>query len=118
MINDCEQLRNITKWRTRQPKQAAKLGNVINKLLENKISPLQAKFELIIELWNQLLPEELSQHCRITGISGGQLKVLVDSPSFASQLRWYSASLLEEIKHQCPQARIKNIQCIISHERP
>ncbi|MHC4157670.1 MAG: DciA family protein [Planctomycetota bacterium] len=118
MINDWEQLRNITRWRRRQPRQAVKLGNVINELVENRISPQQSKYMLITELWNELLPEELCRHCRITGISGGRLKVLVDSPSFASELRWHSAGLLEEIKQQCPQARIKDIQCIVGHERP
>lgn len=118
MISDLEQLRNITNWRKRHSRQAAKLGNVINELLETKISPLKSKYMLVTELWNELLPEELCQHCRITNISGGRLKVLVDSPSFASELRWHSAGLLEEIKRQCPQARIKDIQFIVGHERP
>ena len=113
MVKDGEQLRNIVKWRRRSPTRVVKLGNVLNELIENRVSPLQAKFELITEVWSQLLPAELRQHCKIASVSGGQLKVLVDSSSFANELRWCGPSLLEEIKRRCPQARIKNIQFII-----
>ncbi|UCE98596.1 MAG: DUF721 domain-containing protein [Planctomycetota bacterium] len=118
MLNDCEQLRDIAKWRRKHPAQAAKLSSVIQELLETKISPLQTKFTLISELWTELVPLELRQHCRIVGISGDRLKVFVDSPSFASELRWYSSSLIEQIKQQCPSARIKDIRYVVGRERP
>jgi len=128
MVNNYEQLRNIIKQRTGQltqltpPQRSSgqgltKLGNVINELLEKKISPLQGRLALITELWERLVPAELRQHCRIVGISGSLLNVLADSPSFASELRWYSQNILGEIKQQCPKARIKDIKCVIGQER-
>jgi len=117
MLSDSDQLRNIIKQRTRHPTQVTKLGDVMQELLENRILPLQIKFSLINELWDQLIPAELRQHCRIAGISGRRLKVLADSPSFASELRWHSQSLLKEIEQQCPKVGIKDIECVVGPER-
>jgi hypothetical protein len=99
------------KRRTRpESNKAVRLGDVLGELMEGQISPRQARFESIVDLWCQLLPVELRQHCEITDISGGRLKVLVDSPSYANELRWCSSQLLEELKQRCPRARIKEIK--------
>jgi len=114
MMDDSEQLRNIVKWRTKQkPDRVARLGDAIKQLMESQISPRQARFGPVAELWDQLLPAELHRHCKIVDMSGGQLKVLVDSPSYANELRWCGSELLEEIKQQCPRAKIKKIKFVV-----
>jgi predicted nucleic acid-binding Zn ribbon protein len=117
MLNSSDQLCNITRWRTKKPAEATKLGNVMQELLENRISPLQARLGLITELWERLIPAELRRHYRIAGVSGRVLKVLADSPSFASEMRWYSQNLLKQIREQCPRMGIKDIQCVVGQER-
>lgn len=117
MLSNSDQLRDIIKGRPAEPAQTTKLGNVISELVENRISPLHTKFGLITELWERIIPAELRQHCKIASISGARLKVLADSPSFASELRWYSQSLLKEIQQQCPKVRIKDIECVVGQER-
>jgi len=89
------------------------LGDVLSGLIENQISPQQARFRLIADAWGQLLPAELCQHCRIVGISGGRLNVLADSPSYMYELQLLSSELLKELAHGCPQARIKEIKFAI-----
>ncbi len=109
-----EQLRNIVKWRAKpRSNQPTILGDVVKQLIDERISPRQASFESITGLWHELLPADLYRHCRIADISGGQLKVLVDSPSYANELRWCGSELLEQIKKQCPQARIKKIKFVV-----
>jgi len=109
-----EQLRNIVKWRAKSDaNHPIRLGDAVKQLVEERISPRQAGFELIVGLWRELLPEGLHRHCRIAGISGGRLEVLVDSPLYANELRWCSSELLEQIKRQCPQARIEKIQFVV-----
>jgi hypothetical protein len=93
--------------------KAVRLGDVLGELMEGQISPRQARFESIVDLWCQLLPVELRRHCKIADISGGQLKVLVDSSSYANELRWCSSQLLEELGQRCPQARIKRIKVAV-----
>jgi len=107
MMDESKRLRNTVRHRT------ARLGDILSELMEQQISPQQARFGSIIELWSQLLPPELHRHCRIADISGGQLKVLVDSPSYMYELRLCSSALLGELQRQCPRARIRKIKFTI-----
>ena len=82
-MDEDEQLRSMTNWRTKpKPDRTVKLGEVIGELMEKRISPRHTMFGRIAEFWNQLLPTVLSSHCEIIDISGGCLKVLVDSQSY------------------------------------
>ena len=113
-MDESEQLRSILEWRTKQkPDRTARLGDTIKQLMENRISPQHARFGPIAQLWGQLLPEELYRHCELTDISGGQLKVLVDSPAYMYELRLCSSELLKELQRRCPKARIKKIKFVV-----
>ncbi len=92
---------------------AVRLGDVAKELMENRISPQQARFGSIPEIWNQLLPEELRRHCKIAGISAGRLKVLVDLPAYKYELQLCCSELLSELQQQCPRAHIKKIQFVV-----
>jgi predicted nucleic acid-binding Zn ribbon protein len=81
--------------------------------MEALVSPRRARFAPVAELWSRLLPEELSRHCQLADMSGGQLKVLVDSPSYMHELRLCSSELLGELQRRCPQARLKTIRFAI-----
>jgi len=111
-MDEAEQLRKIVKWRTkRRPnKTPPRLGDVVRQFMENQVSPQQARFGTIEDVWGGLLPAELRQHCEIAGISGGRLEVLVDSPSYMYELQLCSSELLGELQRQCPGARIKKIK--------
>jgi predicted nucleic acid-binding Zn ribbon protein len=114
MMNQDEQLRGAVKWQRKQyMDKAVRLGDVTRELMENRISPQQARFGPIAELWNQLLPAELCRHCKIAGISGGQLKVLVDLPAYMYELQLCSSELLTELRRQCPRAHIKKIKFVV-----
>lgn len=114
MMNEDQQLRSVVKRRKeRRMNGAARLGDITKELMENRISPQQAKFGSIPEIWNQLLPEELRRHCNIDGISGGRLKVLVDLPAYKYELQLCSSELLSELQQQCPRAHIKKIQFVV-----
>jgi predicted nucleic acid-binding Zn ribbon protein len=109
-----EQFYSAVQWqkKPRRP-EAVRLGDVTRELMENRISPQQARFGPIAELWNQLLPQELRRHCKIAGISGGQLKVLVDLPAYMYELQLCSSELLSEMQRQCPRANIKKIKFVV-----
>jgi predicted nucleic acid-binding Zn ribbon protein len=114
MVDGKKQLKNMVRWRSkRKLNREAQLGAVVRQLIDNKISPQQARFGILEEVWNELLPAELCRHCEITGISGGQLKVLVDSPSYVYELQLCRSELLEAIQMQCPRANIKKIKFTI-----
>ncbi len=117
MNNEDEQLRCAVKWQ-RKPylDRAVRLGDVTRELMENRISPQQARFGPISELWSQLLPDELRKHCKIAGIAGGRLNVLVDSPAYRYEMQLCSSELLSELQQQCPRAHIKKIKFVVGSE--
>jgi hypothetical protein len=82
--------------------------------MAERISPRQASFDAVVEVWRQVLPAELLQHCEITDVSGGQLKVQVDSPSYKYELQLCSAELLEELQRRCPKVRLTKIKFVVA----
>lgn len=110
-----EQLSNSAEGRTRRRMdRAVRLGEAVQQLMAERISPRQAKFDTVAEIWRQVLPAELCQHCEISGISGGQLKVQVDSPSYMYELQLCSCELLKELQGQCPKVRLTKIKFVVA----
>lgn len=115
IMDEEERLLNATKWRRSwKSYSAASLGRVAQRLMDERISPRQAQFSKIAEIWSRLLPEELCGHCEIIDISGGQLKVQVDSPSYMYELQLCSSELLKELQRQCPRVRLAKIKFVAS----
>jgi hypothetical protein len=115
MMNGDEQLNGTVKrQRKRYLYGAVRLGDVARELMDNRISPQQARFGPIAELWSRLLPDELRRHCKIAGIYGGQLKVLVDLPVYKYELQLCASELLSELQQQCPRAHIKKINFVVA----
>ena len=106
---------NAAKWRRSwKSYSAANLGQIAQQLLDERISPQQARFSQISEVWSRLLPVELCSHCEITDISGGQLEVQADSPSYKYELQLCSSELLEELQRQCPRVRLTKIKLVVA----
>ncbi len=82
--------------------------------MDRQISPRQAVFSNVADTWSQMLPAELGEHCEIVDISGGLLKVRVDSPSYMYELQLCSSELLEELRQHCPKARLTKIKFVIA----
>lgn len=113
-MDDDERLLNAVKWqKTPRPYNTASLGQVAQQLMEEHISPLQARFSDISEAWSRLLPIELDGHCEIVDISGGQLTVQADSPSYVYELQLCNAELLKELQRQCPKVRLSKIKFVV-----
>ena len=114
MMDQSKGLHDMIRWQTKpEIYGATRLGKTLGELMKKRISPQQVRFGPVVELWDQLLPAELQRHCKIADISGGQLKVLVDSPSYLYELQLCSSELLEELQQQCPRARIRTIKFIV-----
>ncbi len=101
-------------WRRGKKRDnTVRLGEAVSELMDRQISPEHARYASVADFWSQLLPTELYRHCRIAEVSGGQLKITVDSPSYLHELRLCSSELLEQLKTNCPRARIRKIKFVI-----
>ncbi len=115
MTNDIQNQNEVAGWRRKQkPDRTVRLGDIVQQLLADQISPRQARFDAVAELWNQILPAELCRHCEIVDISGGQLKIQVDSPAYKYELQLCSSELLEALQQQCPKARLTKIKFVVA----
>ena len=114
-MDEIERLQNTLRCRrSRKPYSAAGLGQVAQQLLDRQISPRQAVFSEVAETWSEMLPAELGRHCEIVDISAGLLKVQVDSPSYMYELQLCSSELLDELRQECPRARLTKIKFVVA----
>lgn len=110
-MDEGQQLENVLRrQKANRLDRAVRLGETVKQLLERRIAPQQRRLGPVLESWRAMLPEELNRHCRITGLSSGQLEVKVDSPSYMYELRLCSSQLLETLERHCPGARISRIK--------
>jgi len=104
-------LHNIVKWkRPKKVKSEVSLSEMLSEIMEKQISPKQGVYDIISQALEQLLPEQLRQHCKIVGIDAGRVKVKADNPSYLHEFRLCSGQLLEELQKICPKARVKKIE--------
>lgn len=114
-MDENTRLRNAVKWRAaRKPYSPVRLDQAVQELVEEQVLPRQAKFSRVADVWERLLPAQLSVHCEITDIAGGQLAVQVDSPSYLYELQLCSSELLDELQRQCPKVRLTKIKFVVA----
>ena len=94
--------------------RTVRLNEALEQLMAEEVSPRQNRYGSVVELWRRILPVELGKHCEIIDISGGQLTVRVDSPSYKYELHLCSSEILRELQRQCPKVRITKIKFIIA----
>jgi hypothetical protein len=97
--------------------QAAPIGEALARFMEPGPSGLTQRYETasqIHSLWTQLLPEVLSQHCRIVDLSQGTLTVEADSPSFLYEMRISSQQLIGFLRRGCPSAKVREIKVVLA----
>lgn len=114
-MDEDTRLRNAVEWRrARKPYGTVRLDQAVRELVDEQIFPRQARFSRVAEVWCQLLPAQLARHCEIVEVSGGQLDVQVDSPSYMYELQLCSSELLEELQRQCPKVRLTRIKFVVA----
>ena len=102
----------IRQNKMRKPDRITSIGEAADQFMGKQVSPRQKRYGAVIEIWRQVLPEELCRHCEIIDISGGQLMVRVDSPSYKYELHLCSSEILKELQRQCPSARLTRVKLI------
>jgi predicted nucleic acid-binding Zn ribbon protein len=114
-MDEDTRLRNAVEWRrARNSYRTVRLDQAVRELVDEQILPRQARFSRVADVWSQLLPAQLARHCEIVDLSGGQLDVQVDSPSYMYELQLCSSALLQELQRQCPKARLTRIKLVVA----
>jgi predicted nucleic acid-binding Zn ribbon protein len=119
MILNKNQTKGIDKGRRHQnntPAGPVKIGVVLQDFLQKVVEPKTGQYQTISRLWDKIAPENLRQHCKVSGIEGGAVLVQADSPSVLFQLRLDSRQYLLQIQKACPAMRIKRLKFVVGRQ--
>jgi predicted nucleic acid-binding Zn ribbon protein len=112
VIDQDEQLRNITNRKKPKDRTPARLGPLLEEYITEQVSPKYRQFSTVEQTWRQVVPDEMASHCWCEGISGGQLKIIVDSPAYMYRLQVMSAELIERLGELCRRPAVKKIKLV------
>lgn len=103
-------LRNISKWQgPRRRKRVGSIGPVVDAYIKRELWGAKRR-AVVVDMWDELVPESLAGHCRLAGIGRGQLQIEVESGSYMFQMQAFSSQLLERLRQRCPGAGIEKIK--------
>lgn len=109
-----EKLRRLTKWkRLAARSRMITIGKLATSYVEKRVIPDSERFEKVNEIWTDVVPEMLREHCDIEKITKAQMLVLVDSPSYANQLQLRIRQILDAFDDRAPRASIRSIRIVI-----
>jgi hypothetical protein len=92
----------------RSSRRPDKLGEVIFSYLDGKHRKLEANAG-VVDIWREILPEQFYDHCELTSIERGVLRLEVDPGSYMHELQVSSGMLLEQLQQRCPRAGIRRL---------
>jgi predicted nucleic acid-binding Zn ribbon protein len=101
-------LRSCGQWRKKPVDRTESVGGVVRSYLSRQHRQL-GKNTSVVDVWQEVLPGGFYEHCKLVGISGGVLRLEVDSGTYMHELRLMSKDLLEHLQERCPRAGIKKI---------
>ena len=112
-MEEIERIQEAVKARqTKRMDQFITLGQAAEMFVAKQVLPQQRKYGDVVEVWENVLPEELFRHCEIVDVSGGSLSVKVDSPSHKYEMHLCSSEILKELQRECPRAKITKLKLI------
>lgn len=63
----------------------------------------------VVDVWNDIVPQQLQKHSRLNRISGGNVYVEAEPGAYMHELKLISAELVENIRARCPYSSVKKI---------
>jgi Dna[CI] antecedent DciA-like protein len=96
--------------------EPCRIGEVVAGFVES-LERVPVRCDSVTEALEGLLPPPMRGHCRLGEISGGSIKIVVDSASYMYELQLCKAELLEELRRVCPGAGVRRIGVTMSGQR-
>ena len=97
--------------------QPALLAEALAEIMEPRHTGITQRYEAasrLSEAWARLLPEEILRRCRIVDLAAGLLTIEVDSPSYMYELRISSQQLVEHLRRECPEAKLRAMKITLA----
>jgi Dna[CI] antecedent, DciA len=101
-------LQRICRRRQRVRRATPLLADAVDTYIKRRIGQLR-KNASVVDVWRELLPEELYEHSRIAGISGGVVRVEVDPGPYMHEFQLLSSELSGQLQRRCRSAGVRRI---------
>lgn len=107
---DDAELRRLDRVKRSDDPPGLPLGAEMVDFFKKSVQKRQLKLSKIAACWEQLVPEMLSAHCALEGLSRGTLTVIVDSASHLYELKQLLlAGLQKQLLIACKSAGLSKI---------
>lgn len=75
----------------------SRLPDLLDGVMAGLGAPTVARVVVLHERWAEVVGAEMVAHCSPVSVEGGRLRIAVDSPAWASHLRWSEAEILARL---------------------
>ena len=114
-VDEDELLKGATSWQYRRKETTSSIADSGHKYLGFNLRRLKQSAK-IVDAWQELLPEEMADHCNIKKIEAGVIEVEVDSGPYLHEMRLMSNELIEHLRDICGRGKIKRIKLVAKGE--
>ena len=101
-------LHSATAWQGRRRQTTSRLGANANAYLQKRHRQLK-KSAAVVDVWQEVLPQQFYEHCSLARITGSSIYVEVEPGTYMHEMQLLNTELLEHIRDRCPNAGIKKI---------
>jgi hypothetical protein len=114
-IDEDALLKGAVSWQWRKRDRTSSIADSGHSYLGANLRRLKESAK-IVDAWQELLPDEMMEHCSISKIKNGVIEVEVDSGAYMHEMRLMSGELVEHLRDICGQGKIKKIK-LVAKER-
>lgn len=101
-------LRQLCRYKPIAKDTTEALGANVQTYIKRRLGSLRRNAG-VVDMWRQLLPNELAAHCEITAVRGGVLEVEVAPGPYMYELRSLSAELVNQLQRCSGGAQIRRL---------
>ena len=101
-------LHRVYRQRRMKRHPTVQLGANAETYIKQRLGQLR-KNASVVDVWRELLPEELYEHSCIAGISGGVVQVEVDPGPWMHEFQLLSSELSGQLQRLCRSAGVRRI---------
>ncbi|MBW8015934.1 MAG: DUF721 domain-containing protein [Planctomycetes bacterium] len=110
-VDEDELLAGAVSWQRRRKETTSSIASSGREYLGANLRRLRQSAK-IVDAWQELLPEEMTEHCSISKIEGGVIEVEVESGAYMHEMRLMSNELVEHLCDVCGQGKVKKIKLV------
>jgi predicted nucleic acid-binding Zn ribbon protein len=101
-------LRGAVGWQKKPRATTIGLGGQVQAYLRQRAKEF-TKNASLLDVWTEVLPPALADHCRPESLASGTLRVEVDPGPWMHELRLMTRELLDYFQEHCPRNRVRKI---------